>query len=66
MQPPQMTKVQAAPCHRPPSSIVSIRLTYVRARAAAVAAERDVEVVAQPRESEMCQRRQNSVTLRDR
>ena len=25
-RPPQTTNVQAAPCHRPPSSIVSIRL----------------------------------------
>ena len=47
-RPPQTTKVQAAPCQRPPSSMVSIRLRYVAGAAAAVAAERDVEVVAQP------------------
>ena len=27
--PPQMTKFQEAPCHRPPSSITSMRLAYV-------------------------------------
>ena len=46
--PPQTTNVQAAPCQRPPSSIVSIRLRYVSRLRAAAAAERDVQVVAQP------------------
>ena len=46
--PPQTTNVHAAPCQRPPSSIVSIRLRYVSDAALAVAAERDVEVVAEP------------------
>ncbi len=46
--PPQTTNVHAAPCHRPPSSIVSSRFRYVTEAALAVAAERDVEVVAQP------------------
>ena len=46
--PPQTTNVHAAPCQRPPSSIVSIRLRYVQQRRAAAAAERDVQVVAQP------------------
>ena len=45
---PRSTNVHAAPCQSPPSSIVSIRLRYVIRRALAVAAERDVEVVAQP------------------
>jgi hypothetical protein len=30
--PPQTTNVHAAPCHRPPSSIVTSRFTYVRMR----------------------------------
>ena len=45
--PPQATKVQVAPCHSPPSSMVTMTFTAWRTRAAAVAAERDVEVVAQ-------------------
>ena len=44
----------AAPCQRPPSSIVSIRLRYVCSAPAAVAAERDVEVVAQPASRARC------------
>ena len=46
---PHTMNVQLAPCHSPPSSIVSDQVDVGAPRAAAVAAERDVEVVAQPR-----------------
>ena len=45
---PQITNVQLAPCHRPPSVIVIIRLRYVCQRAAAAAAQRDEQIIAQP------------------
>ena len=45
---PQITNVHAAPCHRPPSTMVIMMLRTVCASAVRAAAERDVEVVAQP------------------
>ena len=44
---PQATNVHAAPCQRPPSSIVATTLTACRPVPGAAAAERDVDVVAQ-------------------
>ena len=58
---PHTTKVQAAPCHRPPITMVRNRLRSVRRSPPGVPAQRDVEVVAQPRDSVMCQRRQNAL-----
>ena len=54
VQPPHTTKVHAAPCQSPPSSIVSSRLRSVAHAAAAAAAERDVQVVAQPGREARC------------
>ncbi len=45
---PQKTNVQAAPCHRPPSTMVIMMLQHRPRLAARVAPERDVQVVAQP------------------
>ena len=47
-RPPQMRKVQLAPCQRPPSTMVIMMLRAVFHGRAAVPAEGDVEVVAQP------------------
>ena len=43
-----MTKFQLAPCHRPPSSIVAISRQAEPPEAVPRAAQRDVEIVAQP------------------
>ena len=45
---PHATKFSEAPCHRPPSAIVANRFDVAPPLALPVAAERDVEVVAQP------------------
>ena len=45
---PQTTNVHAAPCHRPPRTHREHEVAVRLAVAAAVSAERDVEVVAQP------------------
>ena len=49
MDEPPDDEGQAAPCHSPPRNIVTTRSTTVRFGSAPRAAERDEEVVAEPR-----------------
>ena len=53
LQRPQNTNVQAAPCHSPPRTMVIMMLRTVWA-SPRIAAERDVEVVAQPARQASC------------